>query len=291
MQSEAHPASSRSWTPPDEALLKRTLAAGEGWSLHEIVCRAGPSDRPFEEKHDGFSVSVVIGGYFTYHSDAGHGLLYPGALLLGNNGSCFECGHAHGIGDRCISLNVCEEQFSEIAAAAASTSRFRFSAPSLSPSPKALPVIAQMEALSCVPSSLRSEELALRIIERVIALTASDRQTSAAPTGRETRRVIEAIRLVESDAARPLELNEMAAVAGMSKYHFLRVFRRLTGMTPHQYLISARLRRAALALASSRRPVIAVALDAGFGDLSTFNKTFRAVFGLTPTQYRDLRRS
>jgi len=276
--------------PPDDALLKRTLSAGEGWSLHEIVCRAGPSDRPFEERHEGFSVSAVVGGNFTYRSDAGHGLLYPGALLLGNNGSCFECGHAHGIGDRCISLNVCEEQFSEVAAAATSTSRFRFSAPSLSPSPKALPIIAQMEALSCAPSSLRSEELALRIIERVIALMASDRQTPAAPTGGETRRVIEVIRLVESDAAQPLELKDMAAVAGMSKYHFLRVFRRLTGMTPHRYLISARLRRAALALTSSRQPVIAVALDAGYGDLSTFDKTFRAVFGLTPTQYRDLRR-
>jgi hypothetical protein len=225
MQSEAHLANSRAWTPPDEALLKRTLAAGEGWSLHEIVCRAGPSDRPFEERHDGFSVSAVIGGNFTYRSDAGRGLLYPGALLLGNNGSCFECGHAHGIGDRCISLNVCEEQFSEIAAAASSTNRFRFSTPSLPPSPKALPIIAQMEALSCAPPSLRSEELALRIIERLIALMASDRQTPAAPTGRETRQVIEAIRLVESDAARPLELKDMAAVAGMSKYHFLRVFR------------------------------------------------------------------
>ena len=62
---------------------------------------------------------------------------------------------AHGIGDRCISLNVCEEQFSEIAAVTASTSRFRFSAPSLPPSPKALPIIAQMEALSFAPSSLR----------------------------------------------------------------------------------------------------------------------------------------
>jgi AraC family transcriptional regulator len=290
MQSKAHTASSRSWTPLDEAALKRTLAAGDGWSLHEIVCRAGPSDRPFEERHDGFSVSAVVGGNFTYRSDAGHGLLYPGALLLGNNGSCFECGHRHGVGDRCISLNVYEEQFSEVAAAATSTSRFRFSAPSLPSSPKALPIIAQMEALSGAPSSLRSEELALRLIERVIALMTGDRQTPAAPTGRETRRVIEAIRLVESDAARPLELKEMAAIAGMSKYHFLRVFRRLTGVTPHRYLISARLRRAALALASSRRPVIAVALDAAFGDLSTFNKTFRAVFGLTPTQYRDTRR-
>jgi AraC family transcriptional regulator len=271
---------------PDEALATRTLAAGDGWSVHEVVCRAGPSDRPFEERHDGFSVSAVIEGSFTYRSDAGHGLLYPGALLLGNSGSCFECGHAHGIGDRCISLNVHEEQFSEIAAAAASTSRFRFSTPSLPPSPKALPVIALMEALSLAASSLRSEELALRLIERVIAAMTGDRQTPAAPTGRETRRVVEAIRLVESEAARPLELKEMAAVAGMSKYHFLRVFRRLTRVTPHQYLISARLRRAALALVSSRRPVIAVALDSGFTDLSTFNKTFRAAFGLTPTQYR-----
>ena len=259
--------------------------------MHEVVCRAGPADRPFEERHEGFSVSAVIEGSFTYRSDAGHGLLYPGALLLGNNGSCFECGHAHGIGDRCISLNVDEEQFGEIAAAAASTSRFRFSAPSLPPSRKALPVIALMEALSCAPSSLRSEELALRLIERVIAATTGDRRAPAAPIGREARRVIEAIRLVESDAARPMELKEMAATAGMSKYHFLRVFRRLTGVTPHQYLISARLRRAALALASSRRPVIAIALDSGFGDLSTFNKTFRAVFGRTPTQYRDMRRS
>jgi AraC family transcriptional regulator len=269
----------------EEARLKRTLAAGDGWSLHEIVCRAGPSDRPFEEKHDGFSVAAVIQGSFTYRSDAGHGLMYPGALLLGNKGSCFECGHAHGVGDRCVSLNVREEAFSEVAATMGSTSRFRFSAPSLPPS-RVLPVIAHMEALPSAPSSLRSDELALRIIASVIAAMTGDREPPAAPTEREVRRVIDAIRLVESDAARSLELKDMAAAAGMSKYHFLRVFRRLTGLTPHRYLISARLRRAALALASSRRPVIDVALDAGFGDLSTFNKTFRAAFGLTPTQYR-----
>jgi len=286
MRGEVRPIGARAPRLPDEASLKRTLAAGDGWSLHEIVCRAGPSDRPFEERHDGFSIAAVLEGSFTYRSDAGPGLLYPSALLLGNNGSCFECGHAHGIGDRCMSLNVHEEEFSEIAATTASTSRFRFSAPSLPALSKALPIIAYMEALSFAPPSLRSDELALRIIERVIAAISGDRQTQAAPTGRETRRVVEAIRLVEADAARPLELKAMAAAAGMSKYHFLRVFRRLTGVTPHRYLISARLRRAALALASSHRPVIAVALDAGFGDLSTFNKTFRAVFGLTPTQYR-----
>ena len=277
--------------PPDGALAKRALAAGDGWSVNEVVCHAGPHDRPFEERHEGFSVSAVVEGSFTYRyrSDAGRELLYPGALLLGNHGLCFECGHEHGVGDRCVSLNVREDQFGEIAAAQASTSRFRFSAPSLSPSPKTLPVIAYLEALSCAPSPLRRDELALGLIERIIAALAGDRRNAAAPVGREMGRVVEAIRLVESDAGGPLELKEMAASAGMSKYHFLRVFRRLTGVTPHQYLISARLRRAALALASSRRPVIAIALDSGFGDLSTFNKTFRATFGLTPTQYRASR--
>jgi AraC family transcriptional regulator len=289
MRAEVRSVGERTPSPPDEALAKRALAAGDGWSVHEVVCRAGPSDRPFEERHEGFSVSAVLEGSFTYRSDAGDGLLYPGALLLGNNGWCFECGHAHGIGDRCVSLNVREDEFGEIAAAVASTGRFRFSAPSLPASPKTLPVLAYMEALSCAPSSLRRDELALGLIERVIMGMTGDRHTQPAPNARETRRVVEAIRLVESDAGRPLQLKEMAASAGMSKYHFLRIFRRLTGVTPHQYLISARLRRAALALASSRRPVIAIALDAGFGDLSTFNKTFRAVFGLTPTQYRALR--
>jgi AraC family transcriptional regulator len=288
MESEVQSVGSRAPAAPDGALAKRALAAGDGWSVHEVVCRAGPSDRPFEERHDGFSISAVMDGSFTYRSDAGHGLLYPGALLLGNHGWCFECGHAHRRGDRCISFNIREDLFGEIAAGAASTGRFRFAAPSLPPS-KALPVLAWMEALSATGSALSCEELALRLVERVIAAMVGDRRVPAAPIGREAKRVVEAIRLVESDAARPVQLKEMAAIAGLSKYHFLRVFRRLTGVTPHQYLISVRLRRAALALASSRRPVIAVALDAGFGDLSTFNKGFRAAFGLTPSQYRASR--
>ena len=173
-----------------------SLAQGDGWSVREVVCRAGPSDRPFEERHDGFSMSAVVDGSFTYRSGAGHGLLYPGSLLLGNHGQCFECGHAHGNGDRCVSLNLGEDLFGEIAAGAASASRFRFAAPSVA-STKALPVVAALEALSYRQSSLAREELALGLAERVIAIMAGDRRALGPPTGRETRRVVEAIRLVE----------------------------------------------------------------------------------------------
>jgi AraC-like DNA-binding protein len=286
MRNEVRSDAARAAKSGEEGLAKRTLAAGDGWSVHKVVCRAGPSDRPFEERHDGFSISAVVEGSFTYRSDVGCGLLYPGALLLGNNGRCFECGHAHGRGDRCVSLNVREDLFGEVASSAASTGRFRFPSASLPPTPGSLPIFAVLEALCSAESPHQGEELALGLIERVIAALAAGQRPSAAPTGREVRRVVEAIRHVESDAARPTTLADLAAIAGMSKYHFLRVFRRLTGVTPYQYLLAARMRRAALGLASSHRPVLAVALESGFGDLSTFNNRFRATFGLTPTQYR-----
>ena len=72
----------------------------------------------------------------------------------------------------------------------------------------------------------------------------------------------------------------------MSKYHFLRTFRRIAGVTPYEFLLGVRMRRAALALATSPAPVTTIALDAGFGDLSTFHGRFREVFGTTPAAYR-----
>ncbi len=204
MKNEVRSDAARAAKSREEGLTKRTLAAGDGWSVHDVVCRAGPSDRPFEERHEGFSISAVVEGSFTYRSDVGYGLLYPGALLLGNNGRCFECGHAHGRGDRCVSLNVCEELFGEIAAGAASTGRFRFPVASLPPTPGSLPIFVMLEALCSAASPHKSEELALRLIERVIAALAAGRRSPAAPTGREARRVVEAIRFIESNAARPV---------------------------------------------------------------------------------------
>ena len=72
----------------------------------------------------------------------------------------------------------------------------------------------------------------------------------------------------------------------MSKYHFLRTFRRVTGLTPYQFILMLRMRRAAVRLATSADPVAHVAYDAGFGDLSTFNNRFRGLFGAPPTKFR-----
>jgi AraC family transcriptional regulator len=83
-----------------------------------------------------------------------------------------------------------------------------------------------------------------------------------------------------------LTLADLAREAGLSPYHFLRTFARVTGVTPHQFLRRTRLREAALRLVAQPDNVLDIALDTGFGDVSNFNRVFRAEFGESPRSYR-----
>jgi AraC family transcriptional regulator len=90
-------------------------------------------------------------------------------------------------------------------------------------------------------------------------------------------------------AEQPEATHTLAALAGqaaMSPYHFLRTFRQVVGMAPHQYLLRNRLHRAALRLKRTSDDVSAIAFAAGFNDLSTFNRRFKKVTGVNPGTYR-----
>ena len=153
-------------------------------------------------------------------------------------------------------------------------------------SDKLTPLFAAIDGLRSGASPPRAEELAIEVVETVIGALSDAAPAPAAPAPWEARRVIEVLRHIEERADKPLDLQRMAAIAGLSRHHFLRTFRRLVGMTPYRYLLRARMARAARRLAATRDPVIAIALEAGFGDISTFNARFRAIFGTTPSKYR-----
>jgi AraC family transcriptional regulator len=268
----------------------RVLAEGEGWRVGDVVCTSGPPDRPFEESHLLYSIAIVAAGSFQYRSEARRELMTPGSLLLGAPGQSFECAHEHGTGDRCLSFWYAADHFDRLAREmGARATRRDFRALRVPPLRALSPLIARACAGLGDGGGTPWEELSLRLaaltVRTVAGLPAGAGQAPPGALARVTR-IVRRIERDQDDGA--LSLSALAREAGLSPYHFLRTFRRVAGVTPHQYVLRTRLREAALRLAWEGDQVLDVALDSGFGDLSNFNRTFRAEFGMTPRAYRRI---
>jgi AraC family transcriptional regulator len=263
----------------------REVAAGTGWAVSEVVCDAGPRDRPFEEQHFSTSVAVVVSGSFQYRSSTGCALMTPGSLLLGNSGDCFCCGHEHGTGDRCISFAYTPEFLDRIAEITGSR-RGAFHFPRIPPIRAAAPVVARASAFLAGNRDVSGEELSVQIAAKAAEIDRGLDPRNAGADASALSRVTRVIRMLENDPDAPDDLSGLARIARLSPHHFLRTFEGITGTTPHQYVLRVRLRRAAIRLKTGSAKVLDVALDCGFGDVSNFNRAFRAEFGMNPRRYR-----
>jgi AraC family transcriptional regulator len=163
--------------PRAETMAARVVAEGRDWRIAEYVCSAGPRDRPFEECHDTFTIAAVVEGSFKYRSETASALLHPGALLLGNHGTCFECSHDHGTGDRCIALHVAPDTFAEVASSAAGSGCFRFPVGMLPASAAINPWLVKLYAGRMnvglvTEQSLEADESVVQLLEVMIGAAA-----------------------------------------------------------------------------------------------------------------------
>lgn len=85
--------------------------------------------------------------------------------------------------------------------------------------------------------------------------------------------------------AQKVTLDQLAALCGIERFHFLKLFKKTVGMTPHAWLVRLRLERAASILHRTSRSIADVAQDVGFYDQSHFNRAFRRAFGVAPSRY------
>jgi AraC-like DNA-binding protein len=104
---------------------------------------------------------------------------------------------------------------------------------------------------------------------------------------RPERHLLRARDLADRRYAEPLTVADLAAAAGLSPSYFSREFRRVFGESPHQYLLTRRLERAAALLRTTDRPVTEICHQVGLASLGSFTSSFRRVHGVTPTAYRS----
>lgn len=266
-------------------LTSRTLVRGP-ISVAEYVCKTDANERPFVERHQSWSVSYVRRGSFGCQCRGKRFELVPGAVLLGRADDEYMCTHDHHHGgDECLAFFVEPALVDELGGR---QSRWQSGA---------LPPMAEVIALGELASSAARrdhgpsvDEVGMALATKVIDLVAGQSRPSVRPRPADRRRAIESAQWIEAHAAHDIDLKALARQAGLSAYHYLRVFASVLGVTPHQYLLRCRLRRAAQLLADEERPVTDIALDVGFADLSNFVRSFRRASGVSPRAYRQAAR-
>jgi AraC family transcriptional regulator len=267
-------------------LCASPLAAGDDWAVEDVLCTYRPSDRAFEERHERYRVALVGAGTFNCRGPHGRVLLTPGSLLLGNAHDGFECGHEHGTGDRCLAFAYSPQLFERLAFEAGVRGKPRLRDARVPPIALLAPLVADLcTAWAAAPAESDWNELGVRLAAAAVRAATEPKGTPRGPPNAE-RGIVRAVQLIERDPSQGLELDTLAREAKLSRFHFVRAFARSTGLTPHRYLLRARLRGAAVRLATNDGRVVDVALQSGFRDVSNFNHAFRTEFGMTPRAHR-----
>ena len=262
-------------------LRRRSLLRGAVSVVHSR-CDSGPGDRPFPELHEGWLVAYVQRGSFGYHCRGAAYELVPGSLLVGRPGDEYVCSHDHHCdGDECLAFFIAPEVVDQI------DGRRRAWRSRGVPPVAQLMVLGELaRAAAAGDSDLGLDEVGLAFASRFVRVMAGDERPRLPMAPRDRARAVESALWIDAHAAEPIGLQTLARRAGLSPYHYLRVFSAALGVTPHQYLVRRRLCVAAQGLADHDRPVTDIAFEAGFGDLSNFVRSFHRAAGVSPSGYR-----
>jgi AraC-like DNA-binding protein len=261
--------------------VTRSLLSGP-LSVLDYRCSAGPTDRPFVERHESWSVAYVRRGSFGYRCGGADYELVPGSVLVGRPGAEYTCTHEHHLGgDRCLAFFLAPELLDEIAGG-----HEAWQPRGLPPLPELI-VLGELASLAAVGATdLGVDEVGLNFAARLVEASGGRGRNGVRPRPQDRRRAVESALWIDANAGDAIDLQSLAKRAGLSVFHYLRVFASVLGVTPHQYLVRTRLRRASRLLADHDRSITEIALDVGFGDLSNFVRSFHRAAGVSPGGYR-----
>jgi AraC-like DNA-binding protein len=266
-------------------MIRTTLLKHRSISVTDFRCTAAPGDKPFAEHFECHSVSYVRKGSFGCKTRGRNFELVSGSVLVGFPGDEYVCTHEHVCGDECLSFFLDREL---VEAIGDRSEAWRIGAAPPLPELMVLGELAQAAADGRIDISL--DEVALLFACRFVDAVSGRPRKRAEVSARDRRRAVETATWIEANSRKAIDLEAAARQAGTSPFHFLRQFANVLGVTPHQYLVRARLKHAARLLAQEDLAVTDIAYDVGFADLSNFVRTFHRAAGVSPRAFRDASR-
>ncbi|MEF3303133.1 helix-turn-helix domain-containing protein [Paenibacillus sp. GYB003] len=146
--------------------------------------------------------------------------------------------------------------------------------------------ISELYSLVCRNAELDKYFVSSQLYRFVLELNRIFEGSDVVPYKDSPEPVRTAIRLMQSQYAAPLSLDDIASAAGLSKYHFSRVFLSKTGIQPMHYLRKIRIEKASALLAQTNKTMETIARETGFEGGNYFIRVFKTLVGMTPSEYR-----
>jgi AraC-like DNA-binding protein len=266
-------------------MIRTTLLERPSVTVSDFRCTAVPGDAPFTERYHCYSVSYVRKGSFGCQSRGRFFELVAGSVLVGHPGDEYICTHDHACGDECLSFFLTPELVDAIGDRAET-----WQVGALPPLPELMVLGELAQAAAEGRSDVGLDEVGQLFANRFVEMVSGRPRESPPATARDRRRAVETALWIDAHSEREIDLEGAAGQAGLSPFHFLRLFSGVLGVTPHQYLVRSRLRHAARLLTDEERSITDIAYDVGFGDLSNFVRTFHRAAGVSPLKFRQASR-
>lgn len=258
---------------------------GKSFDQPEFVTASVSSQRQAPHAHETFVIGGINGGYGTQFVRGSQRLAGAGDLTLYNPGEVHDCapGCEAGFDYRVSypSVHLMKRVAMEVSGHSRVGTPF-FKAPIIQ-DPNGLAAFTMAHrTIELDRDTLAGDEGLIQIYARFLVRHA---EIIPAAIGREQRPVERVKVMIADRCTEDISLADLAAEAGLSRFHLIRVFQRATGQTPHAYLINRRIERAKASLrAGEKLSVVAVAT--GFSDQAHLTRVFKARVGVTPGVYR-----
>ncbi|HKV39774.1 MAG TPA: AraC family transcriptional regulator [Blastocatellia bacterium] len=242
--------------------------------------------------HPAFTVASVLSGRLAAQIGGTHHMIVSGQTALLNMGQ-YHGGRGEGL--EFVSIAVSPAMMSEIIAEVGSLHGtteilFRTSVVSDAWIVELSRTIAGELGINRLGRDAMLDTMARQLVVHLLRThltvrkTASIELSRAGPVDRRLRRAIE---FMHDNYSRDLALEEIAGSAYLSEYHFARLFKQITGVTPHFYLANLRIERARKLLLETALPISEIAAMVGYQSQSHFTRIFKSVTGATPRVFRN----